>query len=168
MVARARQAFSLQALQPMAATTAAPNSYGLRPKRRWAEAIDQGLKVVRQSTAASWILAGDLAGLCDHMALAWLAKPIPMNKRVRSQGLRSGCVDRGVLGPTTPGVPQGGMSSPVISTRVLDGLEAVVHGRRWHRRVHHSNDVRWADDCMVTASARQVLADTILPRLPAF
>jgi hypothetical protein len=40
----------------------------------------------------------------------------------------------------------GGVISPVISNLVLDGLEAVVHGSPGHRRVHHINYVRWADD----------------------
>jgi hypothetical protein len=43
----------------------------------------------------------------------------------------------------------------------------VVHGGSWHRRVHHINYVRWADDCIVTASARQVLEETVLPQINA-
>jgi hypothetical protein len=39
---------------------------------------------------------------------------------------------------------------------VLDGLEDVVHSGSWHRRIHKINDVRWADDCIVTAHAREV------------
>src|SRR5262249_33598033 len=45
---------------------------------------------------------------------------------------------------------------------------AVVHGSTWHRRIHHINYIRWADDFIVTATARQVLAETILPRINAF
>jgi RNA-directed DNA polymerase len=44
----------------------------------------------------------------------------------------------------------------------------VGHGGRWHRRVHSINDVRWADDFIVTATSRQVLEDMILPRINAF
>jgi RNA-directed DNA polymerase len=51
---------------------------------------------------------------------------------------------------------------------VRDGLEASVHGGAWRRRVHHLNDVGWADDCIVTANARPLLAETILPRITAF
>jgi RNA-directed DNA polymerase len=51
---------------------------------------------------------------------------------------------------------------------VLDGLEAVVHGGTWHRRLHHIKYVRWADDFMVTANTREVLEDVILPRINAF
>jgi RNA-directed DNA polymerase len=50
---RARQAVYLQALQPIAETQADPNSYGFRPKRRCADAIDQCFKMLRQKTSAT-------------------------------------------------------------------------------------------------------------------
>jgi RNA-directed DNA polymerase len=165
---RARQAVYLQALQPIAETTADLNSYGFRPKRRCADAIDQCFKVLRQHTAATWILEGDIEGFFDHIAFAWLEKHIPIPKRVLSQWLRSGFCDRGVVFPTTAGVPQGGVISPVISNMVLDGLEGVVHGGHWHRRRHKLNYVRWADDFIVTANSREVLENTVLPAINAF
>ena len=143
-------------LQPNAATTADPNSYGCRPQRRCAHAVDQCLQVLRQHTAATWIVAGDSAGFCDHIAFAWLDTHLPMTKRVLSQWLKSGLSDHGAVCPTTAGVPQGGILSPVISHMGRDGLEDVVHGGTWHRRVHKRNDVRWADDVIVTANAREV------------
>jgi RNA-directed DNA polymerase len=165
---RARQAIHLQALQPMAATTAAPHAYGFRPKRRGADAIAPCCNIFRQPTAATWLLEGDMAGFVDHSAFPWLEQPIPMPKRLLSPWLRSGFWDRGTLSPTTAGVPQGGLSSPVSSHRVLDGLADVVHGGHWHRRGPQSNDVRWADDFMVTANSRDVLEHTVLPAVNAF
>ena len=91
---------------------------------------------------------------------------MPMNKRILSKWFRSGFSDRGTLFPTTAGVPQGGIISPAVSNMVLDGLETVVHGSSWQRRVHNLNDVRWADEFIVTANSRQVLEDTVLPRNP--
>ena len=85
-----------------------------------------------------------------------------------STWLRSGFLDHGALSPTTAGVPQGGIISPVVSNLVLDGLEAVVPGSAWQRRSHHINDIRWADEFIVTANTRQVLEETILPRINAF
>jgi len=165
---RARQAVYLQALQPIAETTADCNSYGFRPKRQCADALDQCFKVLRQQTSAQWILEGDIAGFFDTIAFPWLEEHIPMNKRVLSKWLRSGFVDQGKLFPTTAGVPQGGIISPVISNMVLDGLEAVVQERSRQRRRHHLNFVRWADDFIVTASSRQVLEERGLPRITAF
>ena len=162
---RARQAVSLQTLQPMAETPADPHSYGFRPKRRCADAIDQCFKVLRPHTAATWILEGDIEGFFDHIAFAWLAKHIPMHKCVLSKWLSSGFIDCGALWPTTAGVPQGGIVSPVIRNMILDGLEGVVHGGTWHRRVHKINDVRWADDFIVTANAREVVEETVLPSI---
>jgi RNA-directed DNA polymerase len=165
---RARQAAYLQALQPMAETTGDQNSYGFRPKRQCADAIDQCFKVLRQKTSATWILEGDIQGFFDNIRVSWIEEHIPMNKRVLSRWLRSGFLDRGSLFPTTAGVPQGGIISPVVSNMVLDGLETVVHGGSWHRRVHNLKYVRWADDVIVTATSRQVLEDTVLPQINAF
>jgi RNA-directed DNA polymerase len=165
---RARQAIHLQALQPIAETTADVNSYGFRPKRRCADAIAQCFNIFRHPTAATWILEGDIEGFFDHIAFPWLEQHIPMPKRLLSKWLRSGFWDRGTLYPTTAGVPQGGIISPVISNMVLDGLEDVVHGGHWHRRVHQINYVRWADDFIVTANSREVLEHTVLPAVNAF
>jgi RNA-directed DNA polymerase len=165
---RARQAVYLQALQPIAETQADPNSYGFRPKRRCADAIEQCFKALRQKDSATGILEGDIQGFFDHIAFSWIEAHIPMNKQILAKWLRCGVIDRGTLYPTTAGVPQGGISSPVISNLVLDGLEAVVHGSPGWRRVHNINYVRWADDFIVTASSRQVLAEVVLPRIEAF
>jgi RNA-directed DNA polymerase len=164
---RARQAVSRQALQPIAATTADEDSYGVRPKRRGAEAIDQCCKGLRQNTSATWIWDGDIQGLFATIGLAWVETPIPMNTRVLSTWRRSGVLDRGALFPTTAGVPPGGIISPVISTMGLDELEAVVQGGHWSRRAHHMNSGRGADDVIVTAHAREVLDHTVLPRIDA-
>ena len=164
---RARQAVSLQALQPLADTPGDQHADEFRPQRRCAEAIDQCFKILRQRSAAPWIWAGDLQGFFANMGFAWLEPHLPRHTQRLSQGLRSGFMDHGALFPTTAGVPQGGILSPVIRNLVLDGLEAVVQGGNWHRRVHHSNDVRWADDFLVTANSREVLEETVLPRINA-
>jgi RNA-directed DNA polymerase len=165
---RARQAVYLQALQPIAETTGDQNSYGFRPKRRCADAIDQCFKILRQKTAATWILEGDIQGFFDDIGFTWLETHLPMPKRLLSKWRRSGFVDRGARFATTAGVPQGGIISPVSSNMVLDGLEAVVHGGNWYRRVHHVTRVRWADDFIVTANSRKVVEETVLPRSNAF
>lgn len=168
MVDRARQALWLQALQPIAETQADRNSYGFRPKRRCADAIDQCFKVLRLRNSATWILEGDIEGFFDNIRFDWLENHIPMNRHILSKWLRSGFIERGTLYPTDAGVPQGGTISPAISNQVLDGLEAVVHGSAWYRRVHNINTIRWADDFIVTANSREVLEEVILPRINAF
>jgi RNA-directed DNA polymerase len=87
---RARQALWLLALSPVAETLAEGNSYGFRPKRQCADALDQCFKVLRQRGSAGWILEGDIEGFFDNIAFAWIEKHIPIPQRVLSQGLRSG------------------------------------------------------------------------------
>jgi RNA-directed DNA polymerase len=165
---RARQALYLQALPPIAETQADRNFYGFRPKRRCADAIDQCFKVLRQKGSACWVLEGDIQGFLDHIAFSWIEEHIPMNKRILAKWLRCGFSDCGALHPTTAGVPQGGIISPVVSNRVLDGLEQVACGSSRFRRRHHLNYVRWADDFIVTANSREVLEEVVLPRVNAF
>src|SRR5262249_29400412 len=119
---RGKQALWLQALEPIAETRADRNSYGFRPKRRCADAIDQCFKALRQKDTASWILEGDIQGFFDNIRFSWIEEHIPMNKQVLAKWRKSGFVERGTLYPSTAGVPQGGSVSPVISNMVLDGL----------------------------------------------
>jgi RNA-directed DNA polymerase len=112
---RARQAVSLQAWQPVAETTAEQHSDGVRPQRRGADALDQCVKVLRQQSSATWILAGDIPGLFDHLRFAWIEAHSPMTRRRLSKWLRSGFLDRGPRCATTAGVPPGGSISPTGS-----------------------------------------------------
>src|SRR5215813_8745465 len=146
LVERGKQALWLQALEPMAETRADRNSYGFRPKRRCADAIAQCFKALRQKDTASWILEGDIPGFFANIRFSWIEDHIPMNKQVLSKWLKSGFVERGTLYPTTTGVPQGGIISPVISNMVLDGLEQVVRSYPRFRRRYNIHYVRWADD----------------------
>ncbi len=77
-----------------------------------------------------------------------------MNKRILAKWLRCGFLDQGTRYPTTAGVPQGGIISPVISNLGLDGLEAIVQGSSWQRSIHNLNYVRWADDFLVSPPLR--------------
>lgn len=145
---RARQALHMQALQPVAETLADGNSYGFRAKRSCADAIDQCFKALRQKTSAQWILEGDIKGFFDNIDFDWLLKHIPMNRKVLKQWLHSGFVEKSAVFPTTKGVPQGGIISPILGNRVLDGLEALVKGKGRFSRTHKINFVRYADDCV--------------------
>src|SRR5262249_36459795 len=87
---RGNQSLWLQALEPIAETRADRNSYGFRPKRRCADAIDQCFKALRQKDTASWILEGDIQGFFDNIRFSWIEEHIPMNKQVLSKWLKSG------------------------------------------------------------------------------
>jgi RNA-directed DNA polymerase len=69
----------------VAETTADPNSYGVRPTRRGAEAIAQGCKGLRQKSSATWIVEGAIQGCFEHLRFAWSEAHMPRNKRLWSQ-----------------------------------------------------------------------------------
>jgi hypothetical protein len=70
------QALYLLALDPVAETTADPNSYGFRPQRSTADAIEQCFNVLGKRTSPLWILEGDIQGCFDHISHAYLLKAI--------------------------------------------------------------------------------------------
>ena len=63
---RAHQALHLLALEPLAETTADPNSYGFRKERSVADAIEQCFILLSRSTSPQWILEGDIQSCFDH------------------------------------------------------------------------------------------------------
>jgi len=63
---RARQALDLLALEPIAETTADPNSDGFRKERSVADAVEQCFKLLARSNSPQWILEGDIHSCFDH------------------------------------------------------------------------------------------------------
>ncbi len=66
MSCRAMQALYLLALDPVAETLADPNSYGFRPGRSTADAIEACFIALGKQKSAQWILEGDIKGCFDH------------------------------------------------------------------------------------------------------
>jgi RNA-directed DNA polymerase len=63
---RAMQALYLLALDPVAETTADPNSYGFRTARSAADAIEACFIALCKNDRAEWILEGDIRSCFDH------------------------------------------------------------------------------------------------------
>jgi len=82
---------------------------------------------------SQWILEADIKGFFNNINFKWLLENIPMNKKVLRAWLNCGFIEGGKWFPTTDGVPQGGIISPVIGNRVLDGLEAVICNNPYYK-----------------------------------
>src|SRR6266436_5119928 len=146
---RAMQALYLLALDPVAETTADPNSYGFRPQRSTADAIEQCFTALGNLHTAQWILEGDIKGCFDAISHAWLLAHIPMERAILSKWLKAGYMENHVLHPTEEGTPQGGIISPVLANMTLDGLERRLRERfpKPHTRDNAKvNFIRYADD----------------------
>jgi len=172
---RAMQAIYLLALEPIAETLAAPNSYGFRPGRSTADAIEQCFIVLSRSDAAEWVLEGDIKGCFDHINHDWMLRHVHTDKTVLRKWLKAGYVDNRTLYPTKAGTPQGGIISPTLANLTLDGLETLLDQRFSKRRKVGGrllrpkvNLVRYADDFIITGPSKEVLENEVRPLVEQF
>ncbi len=161
---RAMQALHKLALEPVAETLADGNSYGFRPERACADAIEQSFNALCRKKSAQWILEGDIRSCFDEISHEWLMNNVLMDKGILRKWLKAGYIDRKKLFPTEAGTPQGGIISPTLSNMVLDGLEKVLRPFRGCR----VNFVRYADDFIVTGNSKELLEQEVKPLIIGF
>ena len=174
MTDRAMQALYLLALLPIAETKADPNSYGFRPKRSTADAIEQCHTTLASPHRAEWVLEGDIKGCFDHISHDWMQANIPMDADILKKWLKAGYVENRNLFPTESGTPQGGIISPTLANLTLDGLERLLKDRfririvRKQRFCPKVNLVRYADDFIVTGVDKTMLENEVRPVVEQF
>lgn len=151
---RAMQALYKLALEPVAETTADRHSYGFRPERSTADAIDQCyILLARKNRSAKWILEADIEKCFDNISHEWLLDNIPMDKTILKKWLKAGYMEAGSIYPTSSGTPQGGIISPLLANMTLDGLGKLL-AERFPMKIssrkpsHKVNYIRYADDCV--------------------
>jgi len=164
---RAMQALHKLAVDPIAEQTADPNSYGFREGRCTADAMEQIFNCLRHPKAAIYVLEADIKGCFDHIQHKWLMEHVPMDKGILNQWLKAGFIDRNIFHPTEEGTPQGGICSPVLANLALDGLEASIWAdlSKTTMEKNKLHFVRYADDFIETASSREFLEQTSIPRI---
>ena len=172
---RAMQALHLMTLEPVAETTADPNSYGFRPERSTADALQQCFNALCRGYAAPWVLEGDIEGCFDHISHDWMLRNIPTDKQVLQKWLSAGYIENRTLFPTEAGTPQGGVISPTLANMTLDGLETLLakhfprqkwrNGKRWSPKV---NLIRYADDFIITGDSKRLLLNEVRPLVRRF
>lgn len=169
---RAMQALHLLALDPIAETTADPNSYGFRKERSTADAIEQCFAVLSRKNSAQYILDADIKACFDNISHEWILANTPMDKITLAKWLKAGYLYQQVWNETEAGTPQGGIISPAIMNLTLDGLERELlksfpQGRR-SRQSYKVNFVRYCDDFIITGSTKELLEDKVKPLVEEF
>jgi RNA-directed DNA polymerase len=159
---RAMQALHLLALEPIAETTADPNSYGFRPERASRDAIEQCFIALAKKHSPQWVLDADISGCFDNISHDWMLANIPMDKAILRKWLKSGFVWQGQLFPTEAGTPQGGIISPTLANMTLDGMERILAKHFGAKRSikakrNKVNMIRYADDFIITGASKEVL-----------
>jgi RNA-directed DNA polymerase len=161
---RAMQALYLLALDPIAETTADPNSYGFRKERSPADAIGRCFLVLAKKVSPRWILEGDIKSCFDKISHEWMLANIPMEKDILRKWLKAGYMEKQVFYSTDEGTIQGGIISPVLANMTLDGLEKRLRetfpsGSSPHPMVNFD---RYADDFVVTGRTKELLENKAL------
>lgn len=170
---RAMQALYLLALDPVAETTADPNSYGFRKNRSTADAIHQCYIALARKDKAEWILEADIKGCFDNISHEWLLQNVPMDKAILRKWLEAGYLDKFVFNRTESGTPQGGIISPVLANLVLDKLETELRSRfplksTAKQTAQQINFVRYADDFVITSRTKELLETEVKPLVRDF
>jgi RNA-directed DNA polymerase len=172
MLDRAMQTLYLQALDPIAECQADPNSYGFRPERSTADAIEQCHIVLSNRGGAEWILEGDIKSCFSEISHSWLETHIPMDKEILHKWLKAGFIEKDILKPTESGAAQGGPISPVLANLTLDGIEKKLREKypkasSLSRKVK-VNLVRYCDDFIITGSSKELLENEVKPLVEEF
>jgi len=168
MYDRAMQALYAIALDPIAETTADPNSYGFREKRSCADAIAQCFLSLCRKTSSQWVFEADIKSCFDQIDHNWILDNIPLDRTILRKWLKAGFIEDNQMFPTPQGTPQGGVISPTIMNMVLDGMEMLLRKRfpRW--KGQKVNFIRYADDFVITASTYEALKYEIIPLVKDF
>jgi RNA-directed DNA polymerase len=172
---RAMQALYLLALDPVAETVADPHSYGFRPARSCADALQQCHYVLSKRNSPEWVLEGDIQACFDRIDHQWLLDQIPLEKALLRKWLQAGYLEQADWYPTEAGTPQGGIISPVLANLALDGLQKrlakafpPVRPKRLGHGSSKVNLIRYADDFVITGRSREQLEHEVRPLVQEF
>jgi RNA-directed DNA polymerase len=177
MTDRAMQALYLLGLDPIAESLADGHSYGFRLERCCADALDQCHKILRgphgrNTRGPDWVLEGDIKSCFDRISHDWLTDNIFMDREVLGRWLKAGYLEKHALFATTEGGPQGGIVSPTLANRALDGLQRLLADRfgktRSQGRKHKVHLVRYADDFIITGTSKVLLEYEVKPLVEQF
>ena len=170
---RAMQALYLLALEPISESTADENSYGFRPERCAADAIEQCFGILCRESSVQWILEGDIKGCFDHISHEWLLANIPVDRQVLRKWLKARYIKSSSWFQTEAGTPQGGVISPTLANMTLDGLERELRAKFGYRGLRSGTKnkvhlVRYADDFVITGTSPELLENEVKPLVVEF
>ena len=97
-----------------------------------------------------------------------------MNKRILSQWLKAGVIDKDQFRMTNEGTPQGGIISPTLANMTLNGLENELQAylkvflKPKKFKDAKVNVVRYADDFVVSGNSPELLETVVKPWIVQF
>lgn len=170
------------ALEPIFEVEFHEHSYGFRPNRSAIHAVARCRYTAL--TGFTWIIEGDVKACFDEIShraiLRCLREKVIDNKFLAliQLLLKAGVEVDGVFHPTTKGVPQGGVASPLLANIVLNKLDWFLHSKGLHgnagvvTRRHGRPNVRftrYADDwCVFLTRCKRQYAERLKDEIREF
>ena len=142
------------ALEPIFEVEFHDSSYGFRPNRSAHHAVNRCRHAAL--IGFTWVIEGDVKACFDEIShkaiLRCVREKVIDNKflALLQLLLKAGVEIDGVVHPTTKGVPQGGVVSPLLANIVLNKLDWFLHSKGFHeqasqnRASHGLSNVRFA------------------------
>src|SRR5215813_12427640 len=155
VIDRVCQQALLNRLEPIFEPLFDDSSFGYRPGRSAKDALRKMWREIE--AGAEWIVDADLKdyfGSIDHDKLMTLVAQRVADGRVLTlveRMLTAGAMQHGRLFPTTPGTPQGGVVSPLLSNILLTPFDREMR-RRGYQLTRYADD--WVITCKSVAEAR--------------
>ena len=124
------------ALEPIFEVEFHDSSYGFRPNRSTHHAVARCRHAAL--TGFTWVIEGDVKSCFDEIShkaiLRCIREKVMDNKFLDliNRLLKAGVEIDGVVHPTTKGVPQGGVASPLLANVVLNKLDWFLHSKGFH------------------------------------
>ena len=153
-----------QLLEPVLEPLFSENSYGFRPGRNQAQAVESAQKIVQ--SGKGFVVDIDLSQFFDKVnqdrLIGRLGKEIEDKRILKLVGmtLRSGVMKDGVVTPTMEGTTQGSPLSPLLSNLVLDELDKEIESRGLEF-------CRFADDCNIFVKTQRA-AERVMKGISEF
>jgi RNA-directed DNA polymerase len=143
------------AVEPIFEVEFHDSSYGFRPNRSAQHAVARCRHAALNGF--TWVIEGDVKSCFDEIShkaiLQCIREKVMDNKFLRliHHLLKAGVKIDGVVHPTTRGVPQGGVVSPLLANAVLNKLDWFLHSKgfygnaaRLRRSKHNLPNIRFA------------------------
>jgi RNA-directed DNA polymerase len=118
--------------------------------------------VLAQRSSAQWILEGDIKGCFDNISYDWMLKHLCVERKMLTQWLKAGFIEKGQRFSTVAGTSQGGIISPCLVNCALGGMESML--KSMMKPADKVHLVRYADDFVVTGCSKEQLESMIKVR----
>ena len=151
---RAFEGLLLIAMDPVVETLADAHSYGFRKHRSSQDVVKDIMSRFGFDRGNVWVLKADIKECFDHLSHDWILNNAPAARKILRPILQCGYYYKGEKFPTTEGVPQGGVVSPLFTTLLLCGFEDVLKRKYPGARLEM---IRFVDDFLFASDDKDLL-----------